>query len=121
MIEMEKAPTKIAILIRLSPFNSVIATEALRMGLGLTLSDNKVTVAFLEDGVYLPVSSAADGAGFPDVIRHIETLKEMGCRLVVEKDSLEKRGLLDRKIDVEIVTRRGIDKIIAGSDRVIGF
>lgn len=91
------------------------------MGLGLTLSDNKVTVLFVEDGVYLPVSSAAGGTAYPEAKRHMETLKEMGCRLIAEKESLKKRGLLDREIGVEIATRRGIDKIIERSDRVIGF
>lgn len=112
---------KVATVIRRSPFNSATASEALRMSLGLTLTDNLVTVLFLEDGVYLPVSLAAENSGYPDTKRHIETLREMGCRLVAEKESLKERGLQDRPIEVEIKNREEIDQIIGKSDRVIGF
>ena len=112
---------KIVTVIRRSPFNSVVALEALRMSLGLTLSDNKVTVVFIEDGVYLVVSPATEAIGYPDVKKHIETLNEVGCDLIAEKESLEERGLLDQKVGVKIIERREIDRIIEQSDRVIGF
>ncbi len=91
------------------------------MSLGLTLTDNEVKVVFVEDGVYLLVSPSTEVIGYPDVKRHIETLKEMGCELIAEKESLKKRGLLDRKVDVNISSRREIDQIIEQSDRVMAF
>jgi sulfur relay (sulfurtransferase) DsrF/TusC family protein len=112
---------KVTTVLRRSPFNSVVASEALRMSLGLTLSDNTVTVVFVEDAVYILVSPDTEAIRYPDVKRHIETLKEMGCQLIAEKESLKKRGLLDRKLDVNICSRREIDQIIEQSDRVICF
>ncbi len=91
------------------------------MSLGLTLTDNKVTVVFVEDGVYLPASLTKESIGYPDTKRHLETLKELGCELVAEKESLKERGLLGRKIEVIISSRKEIDQIIEQSDRVIGF
>lgn len=91
------------------------------MSLGLTLTDNKVTVVFVEDGVYLPVSPAPEAIGYRDVERHIETLKEVGCELIAEKESLRKRGLLDQRVEVNICSRREIHQIIEQSDRVIAF
>jgi sulfur relay (sulfurtransferase) DsrF/TusC family protein len=112
---------RVITVIRQSPFNSVVASEALRMSLGLTLADNKVTVVFIEDGVYLPVSLVGETIGYPDTKRHIETLKDLGCDLVAEKESLEKRGLVDQRVGVNISSRRKIHQIIEQSDRVIGF
>jgi sulfur relay (sulfurtransferase) DsrF/TusC family protein len=112
---------KVTTVIRRSPFNSVLISEALRMSLGLTLTDNLVTVVFIEDGVYLPVSLATETFGYPDAKRHIETLMEEGCELVAETESLKERGLLDQRIEMKIKSRREIDQIIEQSDRVIGF
>ena len=91
------------------------------MSLGLTLTDNVVTVVFIEDGVYLPVSFATEAGGYPDAMRHLETLKELGCELIVETESLEKRGLRDQKIEIKMMSRKGIERILEDSDRVIGF
>ena len=118
---MECAVKKVTTVIRRSPFNSVLISEALRMSLGLTLTDNLVTVVFIEDGVYLPVSLVSEAPGYPDEKRHIKTLKEEGCELVAETESLKERGLLDQKIEMKIKSRREIDQIIEQSDRVIGF
>jgi sulfur relay protein TusC/DsrF len=112
---------KVTTVIRRSPFNSVITSEALRMSLGLTLTDNEVTVVFVEDGVYLLSSPAAEAIGYPDIKRHMETLKEMGCELIAEEESLQKRGLTDRRVEASIRSRKEIEQIIEQSDRVIGF
>ena len=112
---------RVTTVIRRSPFNSAIPTEALRMSLGLTLTDNMVTVVFVEDGVYLPASLTNEFTGYPDTKRHLETLKELGCKMVAEKESLKERDLMGRKIEVVIGSRKEIDQIIEQSDRVIGF
>lgn len=91
------------------------------MCLGLTLTDNKVTVIFSGEGVYL-VSPLTPGAiGYPDVTRHMKTLKEVGCELVAEKESLEMRGLTDPGSTVDVKGRSAIQDLIEQSDRVIGF
>ncbi len=112
---------KVTTVIRRSPFNSVIISEALRMSLGLTLTDNKVTVVFVEEGVYLLLSLSADVIGYPDLKRHIETLNMLGCELIAERESLEKRGLLCDSNEVNIKSRREIDQVIDRSDRIIAF
>lgn len=112
---------RVTTIIRNSPFNSVIASEALRMSLGLTLTDNRVTVIFVEDGVYLLTAPAAEAIGYADVNRHMQTLTLVDCQLIAEKESLKKRGLGDRKVDANICDREEIDQIIEGSDRVITF
>jgi len=112
---------KVTTVIRRSPFNSMAVSDALRMSLGLTLTNNKVTVVFVEDGVYLSVFPAPDVIGYPDIKRHMETLKELGCELVVEKESMETRGLPDRGVALNVKNREEIGRIIEGSDRVIGF
>ena len=113
---------KVTTVIRRSPFNSIVVSEALRMSLGLTLDDdNKVTVVFIEDSVYLLPPLTSEAFGYPDAKKHIETLKMVGCELIAEKESLKKRGLPERGVEVTIKSRRAIDQIIERSDRVIGF
>lgn len=91
------------------------------MSLGLALTNNQVTVVFVEDGVYLPASPDPGLIGYPDVKKHMETLQELGCELVVEKESMEQRGIPERSLALSVKSRKEIGLIIEGSDRVIGF
>ncbi len=112
---------KVTTIIRRSPFNSVVTSEALRMSLGLTLANNKVAVIFIGNGVYLLVTSGSQEAVYPEMKRHIETLRELGCELIAETESLEERGFSAGQIDVKKMSRVEIGQFLMESDRVIGF
>lgn len=112
---------RVTTVIRQSPFNSLMTAEALRMSLGLTLADNEVKVVFVEEAVYLLEALATEEMGYPDLKRHVETLKEMGCELIAEKESLQERGLGGQSDLVDIRDRDEIHEIIQQSDRVISF
>ena len=112
---------KVTTLIRQSPFNTSVPTEALRMSLGLTLANNKVTVVFVEDGVYMLASSASESMGYPDLKKHLSTLQDFHCKLAAEKESLEMRGIKAGKINAEIKSREEIDQLLEESDQVIAF
>jgi sulfur relay (sulfurtransferase) DsrF/TusC family protein len=91
------------------------------MSLGLTLTDNKVTVIFIENGVYLLASSGSQEVVYPEIKRHIDTLRDLGCELIAETESLKERGLLAQKIEVKRMSRMEIGQVLMESDRVIGF
>ncbi len=91
------------------------------MSLGLSLTNNKVSVIFIEDGVYLLVSSGSHEIVYPEIKRHIETLRELGCELIAETESLKERGLLDQEVEVKRRNRVEVAQILMNSDQVIGF
>ncbi len=115
---MEKT---ITIIVRQSPFNSGKNAEALRMSVGMTLGDHKVQVVFMGDGVYtlLPVQPQLINA--PDIAKHLETLRMLRARLIVEKEAAEQRGLTQLKYRPEFLSSAEIGKILAESDVVVPY
>jgi len=76
-----------------SSFNTCRNAEALRMSVGLTLREDKVTVIFMDDGVY--TAPAQNPNLF--ISRHltgIRALAMLKCRLLAEKSSMENRESL---------------------------
>ena len=112
---------KVLILIRRSPFSDIIASEALRMSIGLTLTDNEITVVFQEDAVSMLTAVIYNSDRYADIKRHIETLGELNCKLIMEKQASNKVGEINKEIDVIISSRTEIDDLIAESDHVITF
>ena len=115
------AEKTISVLLRKAPFDTVRNADALRMSLGLTLRDDKVQVIFLEDGVYTLLKTSPEAIGSAPVARHIETLQSLDCPLVVERESLEERGLGQLSLPVEIKTRAEIAGLLAQSHIVISY
>jgi sulfur relay (sulfurtransferase) DsrF/TusC family protein len=112
---------QVATLIRTSPLNSALVSEALRMTLGLILTGNKVKVVFAENGVYLLKAVLPEMVGYSDIKRHMETLKEFGCEFLAEKESMEERGVAQSTFETLTEDRRKIAKVLGESDLVIGF
>lgn len=112
---------KVTTLIRQSPFNSALPAEALRMTLGLILSENKAQVVLTEDGVHLLRAVSPERIGGQDVHRHLRTLSEMGCDIIAEEESLEAMGIGDPAIQVTRKTRSEIAELLTTSDYVLGI
>jgi sulfur relay (sulfurtransferase) DsrF/TusC family protein len=111
----------VLIIIRQSPFDNIICSEALRMCVGLTLADNKITVIFLDDGVFLLTPMLTESKDHSDIRRYLETLKEFDCRLIAEKKALKETESVEGVIDFDVSTEMEISKMITESDRVIVF
>ena len=105
--------------IRRSPYNSRTVSEALRMSLGLTLKGNKVSVVFVEDGVYLLMENSDGAINDPDMMKHIEALKAFDCRLIAEYESLKRRGISAPISEVTVKNQKAVDQTLQESDRVI--
>ncbi|MDW8367271.1 MAG: DsrE family protein [Abditibacteriales bacterium] len=115
---MEK---RITVVVRKSPFNSVRNAEALRMSVGMTLGDHTVQVVFMGDGVYTLLPVQPQEVGMPEVGKHLETLRMLRARLVVEKEAAEQRGLTQLKYRPEFLSRAEIGKLLAESDLVVPY
>ncbi len=93
------------------------------MSVGLTLGDNAVQVVFADDGVYtlLPTSPELIGSG--TIGKHVQTLQLLKHRLVVEKESLDARGLTAESLKhkAEVLPRAEIATLLADSGAVIVY
>ena len=113
---------KIIVLLRHSPFQTMRHFEALRMSVGLTMSDNPKEIVFVDDGVYLlsPRVDPARLSGF-DPYTHLEMLHDMECPFVAEKESLEARGIETLRYPAEVRSRAEIARMLAEGNVVITY
>lgn len=112
---------QVTTLIRQSPFNFALPAEALRMTMGLILSENKVRVVLTENGVNLLRAVSPERIGGQDVQRHLKTLGELGCDIVAEEESLDASGIGDPAIEVIRKSRGEIAELLSESDTVLGI
>jgi len=111
----------VAVVIRRTPFNSERNSEALRMSVGLTTGDNRVSVVFLEDGVLTlsrlqPAIIAAD-----DVGKHLQACEMLGVRLVADEEALRRHAVGETAAPVERVPFSEACHLLAAADVVIPF
>ncbi len=109
----------VVVIIRNSPFNTVRNSEALRMSVGLTLEDNKITIIFLEDGVYLLGETNPNVISSGEIHKHIDTLRLLKHTLVAEQESLDSRNIEKLKYNIKVLTRAEISYTISKADVVI--
>jgi sulfur relay (sulfurtransferase) DsrF/TusC family protein len=112
---------KISVIVRNLPFNTRKNAEALRMSVGLTLREDKVTVIFMDDGVYTATRTKSEIINVPPPVREFGALTMLKCRLLADKPSLEKRGIKELIENINIVERDEIVRTITESDIVIPF
>ena len=110
-----------AVVIRRTSFNSERNSEALRMAVGLTTGDNRVSVVFLEDGVLTlrglePAVIAAD-----DVGKHLEACQMLGVRLVADEEALRRHAVSQPAAPVEPVPFSELRRLLSDADVVIPF
>jgi sulfur relay (sulfurtransferase) DsrF/TusC family protein len=111
----------VAVVIRHTPFNSERNSEALRMSVGLTTGDNRVSVVFLEDGVLTlgrlqPAVIAAD-----DVGKHLQACQMLGIRLVADEEALRRHAVSQPAAGVEPVPFAELRRLLSDADVVIPF
>ena len=91
------------------------------MAVGLTLGDNAITVIFRDDGVYTLLPTQPALIGSLEIDKHVETLRLLNVRLVVEHESLADRKLSQLKWDVERLARQDVAQLLADSEATICY
>ncbi|MCX9083856.1 MAG: DsrE family protein [Candidatus Methanoperedens sp.] len=112
---------KITVIVRNLPFNTRKNAEALRMSVGLTLREDKVTVIFLDDGVYSATRIKPEKIDLPTLEKEFGALKMMKCELLADKPSMENRGIKELIENIKIVDREEIVQTMNESDIIIPF
>lgn len=110
---------------RKPPHGTIYALEALEVVLISAAFDQDITVVFVDDGVY-QLKSGQDTAdiGTKNFSRTYGALEGYDVeKLYVERESLEARGLTpdDLVVDVEVMGREAISKVMETQDVVLSF
>lgn len=112
---------KIAVIVRNLPLNTRRNAEALRMSVGLTLREDKVTVIFVDDGVYSATHIKPELINFAPLDKEFGALSMLKCDLLADKPSMEARGIQKLIPKVKPTEREEIVRTITESDIVIPF
>ncbi len=112
---------KITVVVRNLPLNTRRNAEALRMSVGLTLREDKVSVIFMDDGVYTATPIKPELINFQSLEKEFEVLSMLKCPLLADVLSLEKRGIRVLNPGVNPVRRESIIRTMTESDIVIPF
>lgn len=91
------------------------------MSVGLTLREDKVTVIFMDDGVYTATPIKPELVNLKPLNKEFEALSMLKCSLLADKFSMEKRGISNLLANVKAAGREEIVKTITESDIVIPF
>ncbi len=112
---------KITVIVRNLPLNTRRNAEALRMSVGLTLREDKVTVIFMDDGVYTAAPGKPELVNAAPPKKEFEALSMLKCPMLADKPSIEKRGIKSLLSNVAPAEREEIVRTITESDVVIPF
>ena len=109
------------IMIRTTPFSTVSVPEALRMSIGLTVHDNRVSILLIDDGVWNSLRVAPHTIGRPDINDSLELFSACGIRIFADEASLKERNITEYDGSIEKISRREALGLIAESDVLLNF
>jgi len=91
------------------------------MSVGLTLREDKVTVIFMDDGIYSVTQVKPGFIKFPTLDKEFGALKMMKCDLLADKASMDKRGIKQLIENIKTADREEIVRTMNESDIIIPF
>tara|TARA_B100000965_G_scaffold404153_1_gene434146 strand:- start:7804 stop:8187 length:384 start_codon:yes stop_codon:yes gene_type:complete len=110
---------------RRAPHGTIYAHEALEVVLIGAAFDQDVSLAFIDDGVFQLKKNQDTADIYTKNFSKIYSALEMYDveKLFVEKESLEKRGLKeeDLSVDVKIIDSDEMKKLITNSEVILNF
>ncbi len=112
---------RVVIVLRHTPLNHIKNLEAFRLGLGLTLSNNEVTVVMVGEGVLNGIPLEPEIVDRPSVASFLEFYGDVGIRSLADQSALEQYGVKQLRDGVEAVARKVILDAIRDADVVIPF
>lgn len=100
-----------------------MASEGLRQSVGLVLAPLDITVLLLDQAAWLSVPLAPEAIEAPTIKKHIEMLRFLKHRVLVERESLERYGIPAADIlpGVQVIPARQVAEEVAAADAVIVF
>lgn len=117
------ARKKVAVVLRRPPMGTAKDSEGLRMSVGLTLSENEVTVVLVDSAAWVAVAMSPQAVQGGEFQKPLDTLRMLKMRVWVEEESLERFGVTREELlpGLEVVCRKEIESELAASEAVICF
>ena len=120
---MSEEIKKIMHVVRKAPHGTIYSYEGLEMVLIMAAYDQEISMAFIDDGVYMLMDNQ-DTAGIEvkGFMKTLGVLEDYDVEnLYVDKQSLEDRGLNadDLHVPVEVLDAAAIGKLMGAQDVVI--
>ena len=116
---------KIMFVNRNAPHGSIYAWEGLEVLLIFGAFDNELSAVYMDDGVFsLKKGQDTSELGIKGFLQTLPVLEDYGCEtILVDKESLEKRGMTadDIAIPVQIVDGAAIAKAMSEQDCLLPF
>jgi len=112
---------KITVIVRNLPFNTRRNAEALRMSVGLTLREDKVSIIFMDDGIYSATPMKPENINLASLGREFGALTMLKCTLLADKPSMDKRGIKELIENIKTADREEIVSTMNESDIIIPF
>lgn len=112
---------KVVVIIQDGPFNTLRASEAFRMGVGLTLAENQPSFLLVQDGAYHLFPLQGRKIGKPSLYDFITIFEEIGITLCVDADDMFARKIERIPPITRQLPRTEVFQMIRDADVVIPF
>ncbi len=112
---------KVLVLIQDGPFNTIRSSEGFRMTMGLSLSDNQVSLLLMGDGVFNLLPLRAEAIGQPSIQTYLEYFPKVRVQLYAEAGALADRGVHSLPEGVNPVSYQEAFQLISAAEVVIPF
>ena len=110
---------------RRAPHGTIYALESLEVVLAATAFEQRVTVLFLDDGVFqLIKNQKTDALGVKDFSPTYKALEMYEVeRVVVERESLNRRGLSDKDLIIaaDVLAEKEISELFESHEILLNF
>ena len=118
---MKRQVKNLLIVIRTTPFNTVSVSEALRMSIGLTVHDNRVSILLIDNGVWNSLKVVPHTIGRPDISDSMELFSACGISVFADEESLKERNIVECDGHIEKLSRQEAIGLMAESDVLLNF
>ncbi len=118
-------PRKILLVIKSSPYRSLMATEGFRIATAMIAMDVLPQLLFIDDGVYcLLKNQRPEATGLSSYYERLKTLADF-VGLYALKDSVAKRNLksidFEENFDVNLLSKDEAVELIMENEAIIAF
>jgi sulfur relay (sulfurtransferase) DsrF/TusC family protein len=112
---------KVLVIVQDSPFNTLRSSEGFRMTMGLSLSDNEVSLLLMGDGVFNLLPLRAEVIGQPSIQTYLEYFPKVRVQLYVEAEALAEREISSLPPGTRLLPHREALGLISAAEVVIPF
>ncbi len=111
----------VALIVRSTPFNTLRYAEALRIGVGQTLCDNRVSIFLMDQGAWNALEIHPGKVRRPDISESLDLLSPLKIHCFVDAESLEGIPVKTIAPHVEVIQREEVWDRIRKADVVMNF